>query len=72
MFSLIISGLVKEAEWPPFGKGPLICLTIFSLCIMSICNFSYFPFWFLGQDFRSDRISSWSLLMIYFYQKEYY
>ena len=26
------------------------------------CNFSYFPLWFLGRDFGSDCISSWSLL----------
>ena len=31
---------VYVAEWPPFGKELLTRLTICSLCIMSICNFS--------------------------------
>ena len=30
------------AEWPPFGKELPIRLTICSLCILTICNFSYF------------------------------
>ena len=44
-------------------------LTVCSLCItcMSICNFSYFPFWFCGQDLGCDCSSSWSLLTFYFY-----
>ena len=32
-------------EWPPFGKELLTRLTVFSLCIMSICV----PFWFREQ-----------------------
>ena len=28
----------------------LIQLTIFSLCVLTICNVGYFPFWFCGQD----------------------
>ena len=39
---------VYVAEWPPFGKELLTRLTICSLCIMSICNLSYFPFSFEG------------------------
>ena len=37
---------VWVAEWPPFGKELLTRLTIYSLCSLTICNFSYFPFWF--------------------------
>ena len=33
----IIFSSVWVAEWPTFGKS---C----SLCILTICNFSYFPF----------------------------
>ena len=36
-------------EWPPFGKELLTRLTIIMLfCILTICNFSCFPFWFGG------------------------
>ena len=49
----IILGSVNVAEWPPPGKK-LPRLTICSLCIMSICCYSYFPFWFQRQDFCSD------------------
>ena len=34
----------------------------FVKCIMSICSFGYFPFWFRGRDFGSDCTSSCSLL----------
>ena len=34
---------VYVAEWPPFGKELLTRLTICSLSILTICNFSYFP-----------------------------
>ena len=37
---------VSVAECPPFGKKLLTRLTICSLCILTICNISYFPFWF--------------------------
>ena len=37
---------VWVAEWPPFGKELLIRLAVCSPCILSICNFSYFPFGF--------------------------
>ena len=30
----------------------------FSLCILTICSFSYVPFWFLGLDLGSDCFSS--------------
>ena len=33
-------------EWPTFGKELLILLAKSSLCILSFCNFSYFPFLF--------------------------
>ena len=45
---------VLVAEWPPFGKEMLTRLTICSLCILTICNFSYFPFWFRGRNLGSD------------------
>ena len=33
--------------WPYFGEKKLLPrLTICSLCILTLCNFSYFPFWF--------------------------
>ena len=38
--------IFSVAEWPPFGKKLLTQLTICSLCILTICNFSYFTFWF--------------------------
>ena len=37
---------VSVAEWPPIGKELLTRLTLFPLCMLTICNFSYFPFWF--------------------------
>ena len=40
--------LILVAEWPPFGKELLTELFICSLCILSICNLSYFPFGFEG------------------------
>ena len=42
----IIFSLVSVAEWPPFGKKLLTWWTICSLCILTICNISYFQFWF--------------------------
>ena len=54
----IIFGSVSVAEWPPFGKKLLTRLTICSLCILTICNISYFPFWFRGLDLGSDCFSS--------------
>ena len=44
----IICSSVWVAEWPPFGKELLTRLNICSLCILSICNSSYFPFGFEG------------------------
>ena len=35
---------VWVAKWQRFGKELLARLTICSLCILTICNFSYFPF----------------------------
>ena len=32
---------VRVAEWPPFGKELLIRLSICSLCILTICYFSF-------------------------------
>ena len=49
------------AEWPPFGKNLLTRLTVCSLCIMSICNFGCFQFWFRGQDFGSNCMRAWLL-----------
>ena len=42
----IIFSSVWVAEWPPFRKLLLTRLTICPLCILTICNFSYYPFWF--------------------------
>ena len=44
----IICSSVWVAEWPLFGKELLTRLTICTLCILTICNFSYFPFGFEG------------------------
>ena len=46
MFVHIISSSVWVAEWPSFGKELSTWLTISSRCILSINNFSYFPFVF--------------------------
>ena len=46
MYVHIICSSVLGAEWPPFGKKLLILLTICSLCILTIFNFSYFPYLF--------------------------
>ena len=37
---------VSVAGLPPFGNPLLTRLTICSLCILTICKFSYFPLWF--------------------------
>ena len=50
IFVHIILSSVWVAEWPPFGKELLTRLTIYCLPSLTICNFSYFPFWFLGRD----------------------
>ena len=47
-FFHIIFSFVCAAEWTPFGKELPTWLTICSLCILTICNFSYFPFGFEG------------------------
>ena len=44
----IIFSLDWVAELQPFGKQLLTRLTICSLCILTICNFIYFPFGFEG------------------------
>ena len=36
------------AEWPYFGKELLPRLTICTLCILTLCNFTYFRFGFEG------------------------
>ena len=43
MFVHIIFNSIWVAEWPPFWEELLPRLIINSLCIMTICNFSYFP-----------------------------
>ena len=53
---LILSN-VKVALWPPFCES-----CVFSLCIMSIGNSSYFPLWFLERDYCSDCNRPLSLL----------
>ena len=41
----LVFSSVSVAEWPPFVKSVdhMAC----SLCILTICNISYFPFWVL-------------------------
>ena len=58
MFVHIIFSSVWVAEWPLFGNScslglPYNC----SLCILTICNFSYIPFWFWGPDLGSECFS---------------
>ena len=48
MFVNIIFSLVWVAEWPSFEKELLNRLTIWYLCILTICNFSFFRFSFEG------------------------
>ena len=47
----IIFSSVSVAEWPPFGKYLLTRLTICSICVLTICNISYFPFLVLSGGF---------------------
>ena len=54
--------LVWVAEWPPFGKELAIRLAVWSHCILSICNFSYFPFGFESEVWFLICSSSCSLL----------
>ena len=54
-----------EASHQTFGKE-LVRLTIRFLCVMYICNFGCFQFWFRVQDFGPGCISSFSLLIFYF------
>ena len=44
-FHIIIS-LVWVSEWPLFGKELPTRVAICSLCILTICDFSYLPVWF--------------------------
>ena len=44
MFVHITFSSVWVAEWLPCGKELPTRLTMCSLCIVTICNFSYFPF----------------------------
>ena len=50
----IIFSSVLVAEWPYFRKELLPRLAICSLRILTLCNFSYFPFSFRGLDLGSD------------------
>ena len=52
---------VKVIEWSPFWKELLTWLIVHSHCKLSICNFSYFPFWNRGQEFGSDCTGFWSV-----------
>ena len=47
-FFHIIFNSFWVAEWPPFWKELLTRLTR-SLCVLTICYFGYFPFWFEGR-----------------------
>ena len=39
-----VFGSVWVAGWPPFGKWLLARLAVCYLCVLAICNVSYFPF----------------------------
>ena len=54
---------VWVAEWPSFRKKLPTWLAMCSHCILSICNFSYFPFWLWEQGLVIDCPRSFSLLM---------
>ena len=60
-----VSVLFSHSLCPPFGKELLIRLTVYFLCIVSICNFGCFPFRFRRWGCGSDCASSWSLLIFY-------
>ena len=53
----IVFSTVWVAEWPPFEKELLTRLTKCSLCFLTIGNFSYFPFVFLGLHLGADCFS---------------
>ena len=42
-------------------KWLLIRFTMCSLCILAVCDFGGFPFWFRGLDLGSSCFGSWSL-----------
>ena len=44
----ILFSSVKVAERSPIVKELLTWLAVCSLCIMCICDCSYFPVWFLS------------------------
>ena len=50
-----------------FWKIAANSVDIFSLCILTICNFSYFPFRFWVLDLGSDCFNSWILHTFYFF-----
>ena len=60
---------VWVAEWSPFWKYLPTRLAICFRCILSVCDFGYFSFWFWGWDLPSDCSSSCSLLSHYFYHQ---
>ena len=49
MYEQMIVNSIKITEWPPLLKELPTRLSVCSPCIMSICNFNYFPFWFDGR-----------------------
>ena len=56
--SLHVFSSIWVAETQPFGKKLLIRLTICSFCVLTICKFSYFPFWVLKVGLGSDCLIS--------------
>ena len=46
VFVHIIFSSVLVAGWPPYWKELLTRLDKCSLCVLTLCNFSCFPFWF--------------------------
>ena len=65
LYLRIIFSSVYVAQWSSFVKELHTWFTVYSLCIISICSFSSFSFWFLVQDLGSDCSGFWSLPTFY-------
>ena len=61
----LVFSLVWAVEWQSFRGELLARVAVCSLCILTICNFIYFPFWFFRAALVSDCFSSWSLHTFY-------
>ena len=70
MFIILFVRFGMLAEGPPFEKELPTRLAVGSYCVLSICNFSFSPFWFCGRGLGFDRSSSCPLLTCYLFCKE--